>query len=384
MHADPSLDGMGTTLIAMLRAGDKIVLAHIGDSRGVHGARRRRHADHQGPLVRAEPRRRGADHPRRGADPPAALAGHPGAHRRRRRRARPRRAPGPHRRPLRHLLRRPDRLRRARHHPRGAHGHGRPRRDRRPAGRPRPAGRGARQRHRRGGRPRRHRQPAAHPAPGRRRRRRPPAPAPGRSRPPRPPRPRRSPRRPPAAPTPTTGSPSPRRGRAPGGSPCCAWPRCSSCSSSSWPAARTPCTRGRQRQYYLAAQDGVVAVYRGVEQNLGPISLSNPEYATTIAIDDLPSSYQDSLSRASRSTTARRPTRRVAELRLQAQACRWAQLNGEVCRTVPSTWTIPTPTPSPSTSPTPPRRRAHAGRHPERRRPPSSPASAPTSSPVTS
>ena len=33
VHADPSLDGMGTTLIALLRAGDKIVLAHIGDSR---------------------------------------------------------------------------------------------------------------------------------------------------------------------------------------------------------------------------------------------------------------------------------------------------------------------------------------------------------------
>src|SRR4051794_2303768 len=31
--ADPRLDGMGTTLIALLRAGDKIVLAHIGDSR---------------------------------------------------------------------------------------------------------------------------------------------------------------------------------------------------------------------------------------------------------------------------------------------------------------------------------------------------------------
>src|ERR671912_495642 len=30
---DPKLDGMGTTLIALLRARDKIVLAHIGDSR---------------------------------------------------------------------------------------------------------------------------------------------------------------------------------------------------------------------------------------------------------------------------------------------------------------------------------------------------------------
>ena len=32
-RSEPRLDGMGTTLIAMLRSGDKIVLAHIGDSR---------------------------------------------------------------------------------------------------------------------------------------------------------------------------------------------------------------------------------------------------------------------------------------------------------------------------------------------------------------
>ena len=33
VRSEPRLDGMGTTLIAMLRSGDKIVLAHIGDSR---------------------------------------------------------------------------------------------------------------------------------------------------------------------------------------------------------------------------------------------------------------------------------------------------------------------------------------------------------------
>jgi PPM family protein phosphatase len=107
-----------------------------------------------------------------------------------------------------------------------------------------------------------------------------------------------------------------------------------------------------QRQYYLAAQDGVVAVFRGVEQNLGPVSLSNPEYATTIAIDDLPTSYQDSLRQGIEVDDRAAADARVDELRLQAQACRWAQLNGEVCRTVPSNWTVPTPTPSPSTSPT--------------------------------
>ena len=106
-----------------------------------------------------------------------------------------------------------------------------------------------------------------------------------------------------------------------------------------------------QRQYYLAEQDGVVAVFRGVEQNLGPISLSDPEYSTTIAVADLPASYQDSLRSGIEVDDRAAADARVEDLRLQAQACRWAQLNGDVCRTVPSTWTVPTPTPSPSASP---------------------------------
>jgi PPM family protein phosphatase len=103
-----------------------------------------------------------------------------------------------------------------------------------------------------------------------------------------------------------------------------------------------------QRQYYLAAQDGVVTVFRGVDQNLGPISLSSPQYSTTIAIDDLPTSYQDALKQGIEVDDRAAADARVVELRLQAQACRWAQLNDEVCRTVPSTWTEPTPTPSPT------------------------------------
>ncbi len=108
-----------------------------------------------------------------------------------------------------------------------------------------------------------------------------------------------------------------------------------------------------QRQYYLAEQDGVVAVFRGVEQNLGPISLSRPEFATTIAIDDLPTSYQDSLKQGIEVDDRAAADVRVAELQLQATACRWAQLNGEACRTVPATWTAPTPTPSPTAAPSP-------------------------------
>jgi protein phosphatase len=131
-----------------------------------------------------------------------------------------------------------------------------------------------------------------------------------------------------------------------------------------------------QRQYFLAEQDGVVAVFRGVEQNLGPISLSSPEYATTIPIDDLPASYQDALVQGIEVDDRAAADARVDELRLQAQACRWAQLNGEVCRTVPSTWTAPSPTPTPTPTPT-----SSAGAVPSGS---PSPTASPTSSPVTS
>ncbi|MFQ6170926.1 PP2C family protein-serine/threonine phosphatase [Oryzobacter sp. R7] len=107
-----------------------------------------------------------------------------------------------------------------------------------------------------------------------------------------------------------------------------------------------------QRQYFLAASGGVVSVYRGVDQTLGPITLSHEEYATTIAVDDLPSSYQESLEAGIGVANRGDADARVQELRLQAEACRYARAHGEACRTVPSTWTPPTGTPSPTPSPT--------------------------------
>ena len=94
-----------------------------------------------------------------------------------------------------------------------------------------------------------------------------------------------------------------------------------------------------QQQYYIAAQDGVVTVFRGVDQTLGPVSLSRTELATTIAVDDLPPSYQESLQKGIEVDDRAAADERVNDLRLQALACRWAQANGETCRTVPATWT---------------------------------------------
>ena len=218
--------------------------------------------------------------------------------------------------------------------------------------------------------------PAAHPAPGRRRRRRPR---------------RRHPADPhhPAAKAAaltaeaTAGADTDdgvtlaEEGRAPARRACCAWPPLLVVLVVVVAGGSYAVYAWSQRQYYLAAQDGVVTVFRGVEQNLGPISLSSPEYATTIAIDDLPTSYQDSLQQGIEVDDRAAADARVAELRLQATACRWAQLNGEACRTVPSTWTIPTPTPTPTPPPArPPRRRAP--RHLAQRAPTSAPRPAAT------
>ena len=109
-----------------------------------------------------------------------------------------------------------------------------------------------------------------------------------------------------------------------------------------------------QQRYYLAAQDGMVTVFRGVDQTFGPFSLSSAAFSTTIAVDDLPPSYQESIENGIQVDDRAAAEERVGDLRLQAQACRWARLQGESCHTVPTTWTPPTVTPAPSaTRPSP-------------------------------
>ncbi len=105
-----------------------------------------------------------------------------------------------------------------------------------------------------------------------------------------------------------------------------------------------------QQQYYLGEQSGIVTVFRGVDQDLGPFSLSSPEYETTIPVEDLPASYQQSLARGVEVANRAEADTRVSALRLQATACRYSRSQGEPCRSVPSTWVQPTPTPTPSPS----------------------------------
>jgi hypothetical protein len=44
-----------------------------------------------------------------------------------------------------------------------------------------------------------------------------------------------------------------------------------------------------QTRFFVGASEGNVAIYRGVQQNIGPISMSTVYRTTTIDLDDLPS-----------------------------------------------------------------------------------------------
>jgi protein phosphatase len=103
-----------------------------------------------------------------------------------------------------------------------------------------------------------------------------------------------------------------------------------------------------QRQFYVAAADGKVAIFRGVSQDLGPIGLSHVEKQSDIAVSDLPSDIQNSLSGEIPAKNRNDAEAKVATLRTEAERCRNLALSGTPCGdTPPST---PTPTPSVTSS----------------------------------
>lgn len=107
-----------------------------------------------------------------------------------------------------------------------------------------------------------------------------------------------------------------------------------------------------QAQFYVGVNDGRVTVFKGVDQTFGPIDLSSPETMSGIAVEDLPDFYRAQLARGITMETRSDAAALVNNLEVQAQACRYAKTQGRDCATVPSTWTTPTPTPTPTPSPT--------------------------------
>ncbi|GAA4834873.1 protein phosphatase 2C domain-containing protein [Luteimicrobium xylanilyticum] len=90
-----------------------------------------------------------------------------------------------------------------------------------------------------------------------------------------------------------------------------------------------------QNQYFVGESEGKVAVFQGVPQNIGPLHLSSPVELTDTAVDSLPSYVQDRLSDTIPATSLSDARTRAAQVATDG--------------TTPEPTTTPTPTLTPAT-----------------------------------
>jgi protein phosphatase len=84
-----------------------------------------------------------------------------------------------------------------------------------------------------------------------------------------------------------------------------------------------------QDQYYVGEQDGMVTVFRGLAQDLGPVQLGSAEEQTDLALDDLPTFYQDRVRGTLPADDRKGADTIVAELRLIAAGGQDALAGGD-------------------------------------------------------
>lgn len=101
-----------------------------------------------------------------------------------------------------------------------------------------------------------------------------------------------------------------------------------------------------QRQYFVGEGTGHVAIYQGVSQNIGPWKLSRVIVRSDIAMIDLPEFYRDKVNSTVSSANVQEARRLVAGLRAQALQCRTTRAAGGTCGSSSGT-----PTSTPSSSP---------------------------------
>ena len=86
-----------------------------------------------------------------------------------------------------------------------------------------------------------------------------------------------------------------------------------------------------QQQYYVGAQDGRVTVYRGVAQDLGPITLHSVVDETDIEMSELPSFYREEVAATISVDSREAADERVESLRAAADKCGQLRATGEPC-----------------------------------------------------
>jgi len=107
-----------------------------------------------------------------------------------------------------------------------------------------------------------------------------------------------------------------------------------------------------QRQYYVGEAKGHVAIFQGVSQNIGPWELSHPIQESDIALSDLPDFYRGKVDATLSSANVQDSRRLVTDLRVQALQCQTTRAAGGTCG---SSSGAPTSSPSstPRSTPTP-------------------------------
>ncbi len=88
-----------------------------------------------------------------------------------------------------------------------------------------------------------------------------------------------------------------------------------------------------QRQYYVGEAGGYVAVFRGVNQTLGPVALSSLVERSDVLLADLPSTYQASVRSTIPVGSAGEADSRVRALATAAGECRAQRAGGLPCDT---------------------------------------------------
>lgn len=103
-----------------------------------------------------------------------------------------------------------------------------------------------------------------------------------------------------------------------------------------------------QRQYFVGDEGGYVTVFRGVSQDLGPVRLSTVEQQSAVAITDLPDFYRKRVETTVSVSTLRDANALVDSLRTEALRCISNRAAGGTC----GTDAAPSATPTTSTTPT--------------------------------
>ena len=88
-----------------------------------------------------------------------------------------------------------------------------------------------------------------------------------------------------------------------------------------------------QQQYYVGEANGHVAIYQGVSQNIGAWELSHVIDESAIALSDLPNFYRDKIDSTVSTASIHDARRIVTDLGVQATQCRTLKAAGGTCDT---------------------------------------------------